>query len=60
VGTILSAAMMLRHSFKLEFEACAIEKAVEQTITHGARTADLGGKLPTRQMTDEIIKRIGE
>lgn len=58
VGTILSSAMMLRHSFKLEAEAAVIEKAVEETITAGARTADLGGKLTTRQMADEIIKRI--
>jgi 3-isopropylmalate dehydrogenase len=58
VGTILSSALMLRHSFKLESEACAIEQAVEQTITEGARTADLGGKLTTRQMTDEIIHRM--
>jgi len=57
-GTILSTAMMLRHSFKLEKEAAAIEAAVEQAITEGARTADLGGKLTTRQMADEIIKRI--
>jgi 3-isopropylmalate dehydrogenase len=56
VGTILSSAMMLRHSFKLETEADAIEQAVEQTITDGARTVDLGGKLTTRQMADEIIK----
>ena len=58
VGTILSTALMLRHSFKLESEACAVEKAVEQTITNGARTTDLGGKLATRQMTDEIIKNL--
>jgi len=58
VGTILSSALMLRHSFKLESEASAIENAVEQTITDGARTTDLGGKLTTRQMTDEIIKRM--
>ena len=58
VGTILSSALMLRHSFKLESEACAIEQAVEQTITEGARTTDLGGKLTTRQMTDEILKRM--
>ena len=50
--------MMLRHSLKLEVEAVAIEKAVEQTITDGARTADIGGKLTTRQMADEIIKKI--
>ena len=58
VGTILSSAMMLRYSFKLEAEAESIEKAVEQTITDGARTADLGGKLTTRQMADEILKRL--
>jgi len=58
IGTILSSAMMLRHSLKLEAEAESIEKAVYQTITDGARTADLGGKLTTRQMTDEIIKHL--
>ncbi len=56
VGTILSAALMLRYSLKLEEEAQCIEKAVDDAITNGARTADLGGKLTTRQMTDEIIK----
>lgn len=60
IGTILSCALLLRYSLKLEAEAVSIEKAVEQTITDGARTVDLGGKLTTRQMTDEIIKRIGE
>lgn len=58
VGTILSAALMLRYSLKLEEEAVCIENAVDATITSGARTADLGGKLTTRQMTDEIIKTI--
>ena len=58
IGTILSTAMMLRHSFKLEAEAECIEQAVEQTITDGARTADIGGKLTTRQMADEIIKHL--
>jgi len=58
VGTILSSAMMLRHSFKLEAEAESIEKAVHQTITDGARTADLGGRSSTRQMTEEILKNL--
>ena len=58
IGTILSTAMMLRHSFKLEIEAESIEKAVHQTVTDGARTTDLGGKLTTRQMADEIIKNL--
>jgi 3-isopropylmalate dehydrogenase len=58
IGTILSTAMLLHHSLKLEAEAAAIERAAEQTITEGARTADIGGKLTTRQMADEIIKRM--
>jgi 3-isopropylmalate dehydrogenase len=58
VGTILSAALLLRYSLKQEEAARAIEAAVHQTITDGARTADLGGELTTRQMTDEIIKHL--
>ena len=58
IGTILSTAMMLRHSFKLEEEAASIEQAVDTAITDGIRSADLGGKLSTRQLADEIIKRI--
>jgi 3-isopropylmalate dehydrogenase len=58
IGTILSAALLLRYSLKLEPEALAIERAVDQAITDGARSADLGGRLTTRQMTDEVIKRL--
>jgi len=56
VGTILSAALMLRYSFKMEDEARCIETAVEAAIAAGARTVDLGGGLTTRQMADEILK----
>jgi 3-isopropylmalate dehydrogenase len=58
IGTILSAALLLRYSLKLNQEAEAVEAAVHQAITDGARTADLGGALTTRQMTDEIIKHL--
>jgi len=58
IGTILSTAMMLRYSLKLEDEASAVEKAVYQTVADGARTVDLGGKLSTRQMADEIINNL--
>lgn len=58
VGTILSAALLLRHSLSLETEAVALEQAVEQAISDGCRTADLGGSLSTQQMTDEIIHRM--
>jgi 3-isopropylmalate dehydrogenase len=41
LATILSAAMMLRHSFNLETEAKAMEKAVEAVLDEGYRTPDL-------------------
>jgi len=59
LGTILSAAMLLRHSLGLEAEAAAIEQAVDRTISDGCRTADLGGKLGSRAMTDEVLRRLG-
>jgi 3-isopropylmalate dehydrogenase len=58
VGTILSSAMLLRHSLGLEADAASIEKAVDEAIGAGCRTGDLGGTLNTRQMADEIIKRL--
>ncbi|MCC6498800.1 MAG: 3-isopropylmalate dehydrogenase [Anaerolineales bacterium] len=58
IGTILSCALMLRYSLKLEFEAQAIENAVDAVVASGAKTADLGGTLTTRQMADEIIERL--
>jgi 3-isopropylmalate dehydrogenase len=59
VGTILSAAMLLRHSLGLAAEAKRIEDAVDRAITDGCRTKDLGGGLGTRQMADEIVRRLG-
>ncbi len=58
LGTILSAALLLRYSLKLEREAAALEAAVDAAITEGARTADLGGSLSTRQMADKVIERL--
>jgi 3-isopropylmalate dehydrogenase len=58
IGTILSSAMLLRHSLGLESEAASIERAVDQAITAGCRTADLGGRLSTQQMTNEIVARL--
>ena len=37
VGTILSAAMLLRHSLGLEAEAKAVERAVSEAVKDGAR-----------------------
>ena len=58
VGTILSAAMMLRLSFDLDNEAAAVEHAVETVLNAGLGTPDIGGTLGTIKMTDEIISRI--
>ena len=41
LGAILSTAMMLRHSFRLEAEASAVEAAVAQVLQAGHRTRDL-------------------
>jgi 3-isopropylmalate dehydrogenase len=55
VGTILSAAMLLRHSLGLEAEARAVERAVAEAITNGGRTADLGGDASTREMAELVL-----
>ncbi len=41
IGTILSAAMMLRYSFNMPAEADAIENAVSKVLDMGYRTADI-------------------
>src|SRR5882762_6570327 len=41
LGAILSAALLLRHSFQLEREAACIESAVTDVLNRGYRTADL-------------------
>ena len=58
IGTILSAALMLRYSLHMGQEAARIEKAVEQAISAGLRTTDLGGSLSSQQMTGEILARM--
>ncbi|MGH9772942.1 MAG: 3-isopropylmalate dehydrogenase [Candidatus Acidiferrales bacterium] len=44
VATILSAALMLRYSFRMEPAAVAIETAVEKVLKRGVHTADIPGK----------------
>jgi 3-isopropylmalate dehydrogenase len=43
VGTILSAAMLLRHALKLDVEALALEAAVNEVLAGGHGTGDLKG-----------------
>ncbi|MFA6504727.1 MAG: 3-isopropylmalate dehydrogenase [Treponemataceae bacterium] len=44
LATILSAAMLLRHSFALEKEAKTIEKAVDAVLDAGYRTKDIASR----------------
>lgn len=56
IGTILSGALLLRYSLKLETEARAIENAVDQVIQMGARSKDLGGNLTTNEISRAILE----
>lgn len=62
IGTILSAAMMLRHSFRLGDEAAAMERAVRGAIADGVVTADLvlAGRpsATTREVTAAVVERL--
>lgn len=64
LATILSAALLLRYSLKLEKEAQAIEEAVRKVIDAGYRTPDLAepGKtiLGTSEMGDLVAQTILE
>jgi len=59
LAAILSSAMLLRHSLGLEAEARTVERAVDQAIADGLRTADIAtaGVKPvsTREMADAVI-----
>lgn len=58
IGTILSAALMLRHSLGLDDEAGSIEAACAAVLSAGAVTEDLGGTLGTRAATNAVIDGI--
>ncbi|MDY5305461.1 3-isopropylmalate dehydrogenase [Fusobacterium gastrosuis] len=62
IATIMSAAMMLRYSFDLEDEAIAIEKAIEEVLSQGYRTADIYTegtiKISTVEMGTQIANKI--
>ena len=56
IGTVLSAAMMLRYSFGLDNEAQAVENAVSKVLDMGCRTADI---MPSDKGEAEKCRRIG-
>jgi 3-isopropylmalate dehydrogenase len=60
LGTILSTAMLLRHSFQLDEEAASIENAVKQVLAAGHRTRDLAEKGASSVSTEEMGKLVVE
>jgi 3-isopropylmalate dehydrogenase len=62
IAAILTAAMMLRHTFGLHAEAAAIERAVDETLAAGFRTADLAAPgataVSTAEMGGAVVKRL--
>ena len=62
IGTILSAAMMLKYSFDLDEEAAAIEDAVHKVLDAGLRTGDMMAEgcilVSCSEMGDAILKNL--
>jgi 3-isopropylmalate dehydrogenase len=57
-GTILSVAMLLRHSLSADEPARAIERAVSEAIDAGVVPADLGGKATTIDCGAAVVERL--
>jgi 3-isopropylmalate dehydrogenase len=59
LATMLSAAMMLRHTFQQPEAAARIEQAVGQVLAAGLRTPDIGSegtrRVGTREMGDAVV-----
>ena len=60
MGTILSAAMLLRYSLHEEEAAKAIEAAVDKVLEEGWRTADLWKEGFKKANTEEITREISQ
>jgi len=60
LATVLSAALLLRHSLGREMEARAIEEAVSAVLDSGLRCADIASKDPKERVvgTDEMGKAV--
>ena len=58
IGTILSAALLLRHSLGLTDEAEAIERAVDNVVAGGARTADILTSPTDRPLSTSELGRL--
>jgi 3-isopropylmalate dehydrogenase len=58
LGAILSAAMLLRHSFQLHREAACVEDAVGEALNSGLRTADLVRGSQKASTTSEMGRKV--
>jgi len=58
MAMILSAAMLLRHSFGREHDAARIEAAVARALADGIKGADLGGSAGTSEIGDAVLARL--
>ena len=58
LGAILSAALLLRHSFGLESEARAVEDAVAKTVQSGTLPRDLKGTATTGEVGQAVIRSL--
>ncbi|MCB2083324.1 MAG: 3-isopropylmalate dehydrogenase [Sphingomonadaceae bacterium] len=58
MAMILSAAMMLRHSFGREDDAARIEAAVAKALADGVLGGDLGGNASTQEIGDAVLDRL--
>ncbi|KRA31839.1 3-isopropylmalate dehydrogenase [Rhodanobacter sp. Root627] len=58
VGTILSAALLLRHSLQLEAEAVAIEAAIDRVLSDGPHSRDIGGQAGTQDVLDAVLQAL--
>jgi 3-isopropylmalate dehydrogenase len=64
LATLLSFAMMLRYSFDRGEDAALVERAVENALARGLRTADIvqegTTKVSTGEMGDALLEELGK
>jgi 3-isopropylmalate dehydrogenase len=62
LGAILSAAMMLEHSFELSRDAVRLERAIVKVLSRGYRTPDLKSRSGREKTKERIVstREMGE
>ena len=57
-GSLLAAALLMRHHWKRHAEAARLERAVYAVISSGIRTPDLGGSASTQDVVDAVLRHL--